>query len=727
MVVFILNHLMSELFHRLFYNGPFMPHGHCYLWTPGLLWLHVISDALIVFSYFTIPITLIYFVHKRHDMRFGWIFVCFAVFIVACGTSHVMEIWNVWHSNYWMSGGVKAVTALASVPTAFLLTRLVTPALQLPSLSDLEKLNLALEQEVTVRTTAEEKVRGFNAELEARVRERTAELDVLNADLRRQITERERAQEAARQSEERFRQLADSMPQIVWAARPDGVVDYYNERWHDYTGVAANAMGDAGWEQVVHADDLPRTRETWGRAVRTGEPYEIEYRFKRRSDGAYRWQLGRALPIKDATGSIVRWFGTATDVDDYKRLENDRQRLLESERAARAEAERISQMKDEFLATLSHELRTPLNAIYGWVQVLRGGAADPADVDAGLATIERNARSQKQIIDDLLDMSAIIAGKVRMDVQRVDLASVIEAVLATVRPAADAKGLRLLPVLDPHARPVSGDPNRLQQIFWNLLTNAVKFTPRNGRVQVRLECVDSRMEVRVTDSGGGISPEFLPHVFDRFRQEDASTSRRHGGLGLGLAITKQLVELHGGTVRAESGGADQGATFIVSLPIPAILPDAGTPDGERADAAPATDAPFRSYLDGEFDLTGLKVLVVDDEADARALVQRVLQTCGVVVRTAPSGEEAAADIVANPPDLLVSDIGMPGMDGYELIRRVRQLGPEVGKTPALALTAYARSEDRAKAIRAGFQMHIAKPVEAAELLTMVAMLTGRTG
>ena len=423
----------------------------------------------------------------------------------------------------------------------------------------------------------------------------------------------------------------------------------------------------------------------------------------------------------------MRWFGTATDVDDYKRLEDDRSRLLESERAARAEAERTSHMKDEFLATLSHELRTPLNAILGWAQVLRGGAANPEDMEEGMATIERNARSQKQIIDDLLDMSAIIAGKVRMDVQRVDLAPVIAAVIATVRPAADAKGLRLQPVLDPRARPVSGDPNRLQQIFWNLLTNAIKFTPKGGRVQVLLERVNSHLEISFIDSGEGINPEFLPHVFDRFRQEDASVSRRHGGMGLGLAITKQLVELHGGTVRAKSGGSDQGATFIVALPLPAIHPEAGTSDGEQDRAHPATENPLRSYLDGEFDLTGLKVLVVDDEADARALLKRVLETCGALVRTAASGEEAMAEIAANPPDLLVSDIGMPGVDGYELIRRIRQLGPAVGKIPALALTAYARSEDRVKAIRAGFQMHVSKPVEAAELLTMVAMLTGRTG
>ena len=329
---------MDGFFQRIFYHGPFMPHGHCYLWTPGLLWLHVISDARIVFSYFSIPITLIYFVRKRHDLRFGWMFVCFAVFIVACGTTHLMEIWNVWHGNYWTAGGVKAVTAMASVPTAFLLIWLVTPALRLPSLADLEKLNLALEQEVATCSQAEEKVRLFNAELEAKVQERTAQLHALNEDLRRQMDAREQLQ-------------------------------------------AQNVQ------------------------------------------------------------------------------------LLESERAAREEAERTSQMKDEFLATLSYELRTPLNAIYGWVQVLRSGSSNAEDTALGLSTIERNARAQKQIIDDLLDMSAIIAGKLRMDVQRVDLAPVVEAAVETVRPAADAKGIRLQTVLDPLARPVSGDANRLQQIF----------------------------------------------------------------------------------------------------------------------------------------------------------------------------------------------------------------------------------------------------------------------
>ncbi len=648
-----------------------MPHGHCYLWAPGLLWLHVVSDALIVFAYYSIPITLIYFVRKRQDMRFGWMFMCFAVFIIACGTTHLMEIWNVWHSNYWLSGSIKAVTAMASVPTAFLLTRLVAPALKLPSLADLERLNLALEQEVTTRTRAEESVRAFNAELETRVRERTAELHALNADLRGQVAEREQAQESARQSEARFRQLADAMPQMVWAARPDGHLDYYNQRWLDYTAMPPDAADDDSWERTLHPDDVPTAHQIWSRSVHTGEPYETEYRCRRASDGAFRWHLGRALPIRDTNSRIVRWFGTATDIHDYKQLQEEKDQLFLSERAARAEAERVSRVKDEFLSTLSHELRTPLNAIYGWAQVLQSGPSNPEDLEQGLDTIERSARAQKQIIDDLLDMSAIISGKVRMNVQRIDLAPVVEATIASMRPAADAKGIRLQAVLDPQARPVSGDPARLQQIFWNLLSNAVKFTPKGGRVQVLLERVNSHLEVSIIDSGEGITPEFLPHVFDRFRQADASISRRHGGLGLGLAIVKQLVELHGGTVRVKSGGPDRGATFVVALPLTAVHPGDAM-SGEPAREHPAIGRAAGTGTDEHIDLSGVKVLVIDDEADARALVRRLLENSGAQVRTAGSAAEAMTAIEAEKPDVLVSDIGMPGE------RRLRPDPPGAG-------------------------------------------------
>jgi PAS domain S-box-containing protein len=436
-------------------------------------------------------------------------------------------------------------------------------------------------------------------------------------------------------------------------------------------------------------------------------------------------------PVLAADGTVEVVAGSTRDVTERKRQEeqlrqmvSEREGLLSSERAARSEAERTSRMKDEFLATLSHELRTPLTAILGWSKVLLKGGNDEADLAEGLATIERNARAQTQIIEDLLDMSRIISGKVRLDVQRVDLAAAVRSAVETLKPTADAKGVRLAVILDPGAGPVNGDPNRLQQIFWNLLTNAVKFTPRGGRVQVLLERVDSHLEVSVTDTGEGIKPDFLPFVFDRFRQSDASTTRRHGGLGIGLAIVKQLVELHGGSVRAKSPGEGLGATFTMSLPVTAIHQEA-EPVVERRHPK-ALGNPAASDLCA--DIAGVKVLIVDDEPDARALLKRLLEDCNAVVAIAASVDEAMKQIQVERPDVIVSDIGMPGEDGYGLIRRLRALTPELGgNIPAMALTAYARAEDRVKAVLAGFQHHVSKPVEPAELIAMVASLTGRTG
>jgi signal transduction histidine kinase/ActR/RegA family two-component response regulator len=390
----------------------------------------------------------------------------------------------------------------------------------------------------------------------------------------------------------------------------------------------------------------------------------------------------------------------------------------QTERTARTEAERAGRIKDEFLATLSHELRTPLHAILGWSQILRKMNDVNPKVAEGLTVIERNARSQAQIISDLLDMSSIMSGKVRLDVQAADLALIVDAAINTVRPAAEAKEIRLHIILDPLARPVRGDPNRLQQIFWNLLTNAVKFTPKGGRVSVSLERVNSHLELNVTDNGEGIDTGFLPHVFDRFRQADSSMDRRHGGLGLGLSIVKQLVELHGGTIAARSAGKGQGSTFTVSLPLMATFGDfrdlsTSHHPSEAALADPLPEAPRTS-------LRGLKVLVVDDEPDARALIRTLLEERDASVVTAASAEEAFALLASERPDLLISDVGMPVEDGYHLIRRVRALRDDRGVTPAIALTAYARVEDRMKAIEAGYQMHLAKPVEPAELITMVS-------
>ena len=404
------------------------------------------------------------------------------------------------------------------------------------------------------------------------------------------------------------------------------------------------------------------------------------------------------------------------------RASTERQMLLESERDARAAAERLSALKDEFLANLSHELRTPLNAILGWAQMLRLGKQSEADTEKGLATIERNARVQVQLIEDLLDMSRILSGKVRLDVQALEPASVIEAAIDTVRPAASAKGIRIEVMLDSTAGPVLGDPNRLQQVLWNLLSNSIKFTPRGGKVQILLERVNSHIEISVSDTGSGIPFEFLPHVFDRFRQADGSTTRRHGGLGLGLSIAKHLVELHGGTIRAESPGTDRGSTFSLHLPVAVVHRAKGGEARQHPSAPRSVAATFERA-----NLSGIKVLVVDDEPDARELVKWVLSDCGAEVWTAGSAAEALLLLDGELPHLLVSDIGMPDVDGLELLRRVRGLeAKRGGRIPAIALTAFARSEDRTRALRAGFLVHIAKPVEPSELVASVASVLGRT-
>jgi PAS domain S-box-containing protein len=401
----------------------------------------------------------------------------------------------------------------------------------------------------------------------------------------------------------------------------------------------------------------------------------------------------------------------------------DNARLYERERFARTAAERLSDMKDQFLANLSHELRTPLNAVLGWVQILRRGTKDAADLQRGLEAIERSARLQSQLIGDLLDTSRITSGKTRLDVQPLDPTAFIHAAIETVRPAAEAKEIRLLSLLDPLAGPVAGDPARLQQVMWNLLSNAIKFTPKGGQVQVTLARVNSHIEISVTDSGIGIRPEFVAHVFERFQQGDQSTTKAFGGLGLGLFIVKHLVELHGGTVRASSPGQDEGATFTIRLPLTAVRRLSQAEDRLHPQSQPPMMAPF-----DRVDLSGVKVLVVDDEQDARDLIERLLNECSADVRTAATAGDAIAYIEQDAPDLLISDIGMAAVDGYELLRMVRA-GERTGarKIPAIALTAFARSEDRIRALRAGFVAHIAKPVEPSELLATVAAFTGRSG
>ena len=413
----------------------------------------------------------------------------------------------------------------------------------------------------------------------------------------------------------------------------------------------------------------------------------------------------------------------------------DNARLFEAVQKARAEAEtsaaekerlyreaqESSRLKDEFLATISHELRTPLTAILGWAHMLRTGQFVGDSALKACETIERNARAQAQLIDDLLDVSRIITGKLRIDVRPLDPNSFVEAAVEAVRPAAEAKGVRVQRIMDTGIITVSGDPVRLQQVVWNLLSNAIKFTPRGGTVQIRLERVNSHIEIAVSDTGSGIAPEFLPHVFDRFRQADQRTTRQHGGMGLGLAIVRHLVELHGGTVSAESAGEGQGATFTVLLPVAPVYQVPA--EGVRVHPAARDMLPSFECVDR---LDGVRVLVVDDEPDTRDLLKAGLGRCGAEVTAAASVAEALEAMQTAAPDLLISDIGMPEEDGYEMIRRVRALPDESGgRVPAIALTAYARVEDRMHALRAGYQMHVPKPVELAELVAVAASLVQR--
>ncbi|MGG1944123.1 response regulator [Trinickia sp. NRRL B-1857] len=397
----------------------------------------------------------------------------------------------------------------------------------------------------------------------------------------------------------------------------------------------------------------------------------------------------------------------------FRALAEEREALLAAERVARAEAERASRMKDEFVATLSHELRTPLNAIVGWTQFLLRDASVSESLRKGLDVIDRNARAQARMVDDLLDFSRILAGKLRLEAERVDLVDVVEYVIRSVDPAAQAKDIRFVSLLEPVGA-VLGDPSRLQQIVWNLLSNAVKFTGRGGCVEVKLQRRDGEIDLIVADNGQGIKPEFLPHVFERFCQEDAGIARQHGGLGLGLSIARQLVDMHGGRIVACSDGPGCGATFVVTLPATAAEParehDA---DALELHAPPA--------------LAGLRVLVLEDEPDARELVERVLQERGATTLAFASASEALDACAVEAPDVIVSDIGLPGVDGYEFIRRLRTSEGQRGRsTPAAALTAFARSEDRRRALLAGYQTHLAKPVDPLELVVVVAALAGRT-
>jgi PAS domain S-box-containing protein len=531
----------------------------------------------------------------------------------------------------------------------------------------------------------------------------------------RDVTERFRVEEELRRREEELRSLFDLSAIGMAKVSSEGRYLRVNRKYCQMLGYSEQELLDLTLYDVTHPDDREASAVKMSSSF-NGEPeeYSIEKRYVRK-DGKIIWALVNWTIVRDDEGQPLLSVANIQDITARKRAEAEREELLLRERAARETAEAATRSKDEFLAVVSHELRSPLNAILGYAALLRYGGMDPQEVKHAVEVIERSGKAQGRLIDDLLDTARIISGKLRIVVGPVDLVSVIEESVQTIRPAAEAKGVSLGADLPSEIGQITGDPARLQQVVWNLLSNAIKFTPQGGRVEARLERVDPHIRITVSDTGKGISPDFLPYVFDRFHQSDTSSVRRHGGLGLGLALAKYLVELHGGTIEAESSGEGQGATFKVTLPVRAVA----TPIGE------AEGAPGAAKSSGE--LAGVRALVVDDEDDARELLKSALKHYGADVIAVSSAAEAYMLITETPPqerpDVMVTDIGMPDEDGYSLIRRVREWEATRGAhIPAVALTAYGRAEDRMRALKVGFQMHVAKPVDPDELAIVIQSL-----
>ena len=547
------------------------------------------------------------------------------------------------------------------------------------------------------------------------------------AKVTRDLTQRRNHEEAMRQSEERFRLMVEGVEDYaIFMLDVNGRVATWNVGAQRIKGYGAEdiigqhfsvfypqEVRDSGWPE----HEL-RQAAAKGRFVDTG--------WRVRRDGTTFWANVTITAMRDDSGTLIGFAKLTRDLTESKRFEaiaiasQEREEILDAERNARMAAQRATRMKDEFLATLSHELRTPLSSILGWTQILlKGISTSPADQKRAIEVIDRNARAQVQLIDDLLDLSRIMTGKLRLDLQQVSMLDVVQAAVDAAMPAASAKDIRLRSMLDPSRMTVNGDANRLQQVVWNLLTNAIKFTPRGGQVQVLLQRVNSHIELSVADTGVGIPPSFIGQVFDRFSQRDSSTTRAHGGLGLGLAICRQLVELHGGTIRASSPGEGQGATFSVELPISIMQVE-----DERARTHPTAESQ-------EVDsvalprLEGVHAFVIDDEADARDLLRRLLEDQGAAVTLFDSAPAALEALKTSRPTVIVSDVGMPGMDGYQMIRALRAGEARDARVPALALTAFARAEDRKRSLVAGFQAHLAKPFDVAELVLLVADLVGR--
>ncbi|HEY8877942.1 MAG TPA: PAS domain S-box protein [Roseateles sp.] len=546
------------------------------------------------------------------------------------------------------------------------------------------------------------------------------------AKITRDQTQRRNHEKALKRSEERFRLLVEGVAgYALFMLDVNGRIASWNEGAQRIKGYTADEIVGRHFSVFYPADvresgwpdyELQQAQET-GRFMDTG--------WRLRKDGSRFWAQVTITALRDENGQLVGYAKLTRDMTEAMRIEAMEQanlqheELLDAERNARIAAQRATRMKDEFLATLSHELRTPLSSILGWTQVLlRAKPGDKRiDLPRAIEVIDRNARAQVQLIDDLLDLNRIMTGKLRLDLQQVAMADIIQAAVESVAITAAAKGVRLQSLLDPGPANVNGDSGRLQQVVWNLLNNAIKFTPTGGKVQVLMQRVDSHVEFSVSDTGIGIPESFLPRVFDRFTQQDGSASRAHGGLGLGLAICKQLVELHGGSIRVESAGEGQGASFFVRLPL-SILQTAEERAGEHPSAEPSRASENLALPR----LDGVHVFVLDDETDARTLMCRILEDQGANVTVFATAQDLLQAVQSSRPTVIVSDVGMPGMDGYQMIRALRATEARESRIPALALTAFARPEDRKRSLLAGFQAHLSKPFDVAELILLVAGL-----
>ncbi|MGI8788764.1 MAG: CHASE3 domain-containing protein [Pyrinomonadaceae bacterium] len=532
------------------------------------------------------------------------------------------------------------------------------------------------------------------------------------------ITDRKKAEVELKNSEQFNRSIFENSPECVHVLELDGTIysvnanglqlmeadkneDYIGKNWIDF------------WK-----DDERETALLIIEKSKQGEIGEMEG-FRRTLKGTPKFWYASVAPVFDAEGKVARLISTSLDITERREAETEREELLKREQSARKDAEIANRLRDEFLATVSHELRAPLNSILGWARLMQKGQLDAPTTEKAVGTIVRNAESQNRLIEDLLDVSRIISGKLRLEVMTIKPINVVESALETVRPAAEAKGIKIEIKGEGDISHISGDPNRLQQVIWNLLSNAIKFTPPEGEVRLEIQREDDYVEIRVKDTGVGIKEEFLPHVFDRFRQADASSIRKFGGLGLGLAIVRHITEMHGGTVRAESAGENKGSTFVVRLPL--IIQTE-----EESEAADSRRKAQTLETDVELSLDGMLILVVDDEEDTRQLLVQSLTFYGATVITASSAGQAFIELQDKNPDVMVSDIGMPDEDGYSLIRRIRSLpNRQHSAIPAIALTAFTRAQDRMRALTSGYQNHVSKPVEPDELVTVIASLTGR--